>query len=90
MTLTLKTDDAGSSWTTGKLSSIALRNDGVYTLGENIYIGMNISELLLTYPMFDESNYVGSFKNGNGEFVLAFEFDDYGNVTRIKLGEALG
>ena len=51
---------------------------------------MNISELLLTYPMFDESNYVGSFKNGNGEFVLAFEFDDYGNVTRIKLGEALG
>ena len=51
---------------------------------------MNISELLLIYPMFDESDYIGSFKNGDGEFVLSFEFDDYGNVTRVKLGEAVG
>ena len=90
MTLTLKTDDPGSNWTTGKLTTITLRKDGVYTLGENVYIGMNISELLLTYPMFDESNYIGSFKNSDGEFVLVFEFDDYGNVTRIKLGESVG
>ncbi|MBR4557825.1 MAG: hypothetical protein IKO15_10170 [Clostridiales bacterium] len=90
MTLTLETEDAGADWTTARLTSIALRKDDVYTFGEDIYIGMNISELLLIYPMFDESDYVGSFKNGDGEFVLSFEFDDYGNVTRVKLGEALG
>ena len=90
ITLTLETEDAGADWTTARLTSIALRKDDVYTFGEDIYIGMNISELLLIYPMFDESDYVGSFKNGDGEFVLSFEFDDYGNVTRVKLGEAVG
>lgn len=48
---------------------------------------MNISELLLVYPMFDECGYTGSFKNGDGEFTLSFEFDEYGNVSTIRLGE---
>ena len=58
--------------------------------GDDLYIGMNVSELLLVYPMFDECGYTGSFKNGDGEFVLDFEFDDYGNVATIQLGEAVG
>ena len=90
MTLTLETDDAGSNWTSGKLTSVAIRKDDVYTLGNDLYIGMNISELLLIYPMFDECDYTASFKNADGEFVLSFEFDNNGNVTRIKLGKAVG
>lgn len=77
-------------WSTGRLSSILLREDNGYMFGDDLYIGMNISELLLVYPMFDECGYTGSFKNGDGEFVLDFEFDDYGNVANIKLGEAVG
>ena len=50
---------------------------------------MNVAELLLVYPMFDECGYTGSFKNGDGEFTLSFEFDEYGNVSIIKLGEDL-
>lgn len=77
-------------WSSGRLTSILLRKDGEFSFNEDLYIGMNISELLLVYPMFDECDYSGSFKNGDGEFVLSFDFDDYGNVMSIKLGEALG
>ena len=77
-------------WSTGRLTSILLRKDNGFYFGEDLYIGMNISELLLVYPMFDECGYTGSFKNGDGEFILNFEFDDYGNVSSIELGEALG
>ena len=77
-------------WSTGRLFSIVVRNQGDYSLGEDIYVGMNISELLLVYPMFDECNYQSSFVNVDGEFTLAFQFDDFGNVTRIDLGESVG
>ena len=36
MTLTLETDDAGSNWTSGKLTSVAIRKDDVYTLGNDL------------------------------------------------------
>jgi len=90
MTIRLTADIKDGKWTTGRLTSIIIRNSSEYKLGEDIYVGMNVSELLLIYPMFDQSNYQGSFKNIDGEFVLAFEFDDYGNVSKIILGEAVG
>ena len=77
-------------WSTGRLTSILLHKDNGYSFNDDLYIGMNISELLLVYPMFDECDYTGSFKNGDGEFVLSFEFDDYGNVSKIELGETVG
>ena len=90
ITLRLETDPSGDSqWTSGRLSSVVIRNDDVYSLGENIYIGMNVSELLLIYPMLDDCGYTSSFENGDGEFILSFRFDDYGNVTRIRLGEKI-
>lgn len=90
ITLRLETDPSGDSqWTSGRLSSAVIRNDDVYSLGENIYIGMNVSELLLIYPMLDETDFTSSFENGDGEFILSFRFDDYGNVTRIRLGEKI-
>lgn len=91
MTLTLDAEVTnGNQWSSGRLTSITIRKDEAFTLDDDLYVGMNISELLLIYPMFDECEYTGSFKNGDGEFVLSFEFDDYGNVTRIRLGEAKG
>ena len=90
MTLRLEAENNGEQrWTSGRLSSVVLRNDEYYSLGEDIYIGMNISELLLIYPMFDKCDYTSSFKNGDGEFILSFSFDDYGNITRIRLGEKI-
>lgn len=77
-------------WSSGRLVSVVLRNDNEFSLGEDLYVGMNVSELLLIYPMFDECEFTGSFENGDGVYVLSFEFDDYGNISRIKLGEAVG
>ena len=79
-----------NEWTSGRLSSIVLRKDDRFTIGEELFIGMNVSELLLIYPMFDECDYTASFQNGDGEFILSFQFDEYENVTRIRLGEAVG
>ena len=91
LTIRLETDEgAMNTWTSGTLSSVVIRNDELYSVGQDLYIGMNVSELLLIYPMFDKSDYTSSFKNGDGEFVLSFQFDEFGNVTRIRLGENLG
>ena len=91
LTIRLEADiEEDGQWSSGRLVSILLRKDNEFTFSEDLYVGMNISELLLVYPMFDECGYTGSFKNGDGEFVLSFEFDEYGNVSNIELGEALG
>ena len=88
LTIRLAVDD--EKWTSGRLYSVTIRNSNEYTLGTDVYVGMNVSELLLIYPMFDECGYKSSFKNFDGEFILAFEFDDRGNVSRIDLGELVG
>lgn len=90
VTLRFSAEVKDGKWSTGRLFSVVVRNQGDFSLGEDIYVGMNVSELLLVYPMFDECNYQSSFKNVDGEFTLAFEFDDFGNVTRIDLGESVG
>lgn len=90
-TLRLESDiSQDGTWSSGRLSSILLRKDNEFSFSDDLFVGMNVSELLLVYPMFDECGYTGSFKNGDGEFVLSFEFDDYGNVESIHLGEAVG
>ena len=91
MTLTFEAEVTnGNQWSAGRLSAVSLRKDEAFTLNDDLFVGMNISELLLIYPMFDECDYTGSFTNGDGEFVLDFEFDDYGNAVRIRLGEVNG
>ena len=90
VTLRFTADIKDGKWSAGKLFSVVVRNQGDFSLGGDIYVGMNVSELLLVYPMFDECNYQSSFKNVDGEFTLAFTFDDFGNVTRIDLGESVG
>ncbi len=87
MTIRLDAEIENGQWTSGRLTSVVFRKQSAFTLTEDLYIGMNISELLLVYPMFDECGYTGSFKNGDGEFALSFEFDEYGNVSTIRLGE---
>lgn len=77
------------SWYSGKLSSVLIRNDSVYSFGEDIFIGMNISELLLIYPMLDQSDYTGSFYNDSGVFYLSFEFNGYGNISRINISTSI-
>ena len=89
MTLRLEGDTSGGQWTSGRLSSVVLRKDKQFSLGDDLYIGMNTQELLLIYPMFDECDFTSSFENGDGKFILSFRFDDYGNVTRIRLGEVI-
>ena len=90
VTIRFTADIKDGKWSAGKLFSVVVRNQGDFSLGGDIYVGMNVSELLLVYPMFDECNYQSSFKNVDGEFTLAFTFDDFGNVTRIDLGESVG
>ena len=87
MTIRLDAEIENGQWTSGRLTSVVFKKASIYSLSEDLYIGMNVSELLLVYPMFDECGYTGSFKNGDGEFSLSFEFDEYGNVTTIRLGE---
>lgn len=89
MTIRLDAEIENGQWTSGRLTSVVFRKQSVFSLSDDLYIGMNVAELLLVYPMFDECGYTGSFKNGDGEFTLSFEFDEYGNVSIIKLGEDL-
>lgn len=91
MTIRLEAEiSSNHQWSAGRLISIVLRSDNDFSLGEELYVGMNVSELLLVYPMFDECDFTGTFENGDGEFALTVQFDDYGNVSRIRLGEAVG
>ena len=90
LTIRLAADVKDDKWTSGRLYSIVLRNSDAFSLGYDVYVGMNVSELLLVYPMFDDSDFQSSFKNVDGEFALKFEFDDYGNVSKISVGESVG
>lgn len=86
VTLSFETKVSGSGhWSSGKLQSIHIRKASEFSFGDDLCIGMNISELLLIYPMFDGCDYSGTFKNDNGTYRMSFNFDDYGNVTRINL-----
>lgn len=82
---------ADGTWNTARLVAISLydNNSGnlVPTFDGRLFVGMNISELLLVYPMIDETGYVYTFETIDGTYKLEFVFDENKNVSRIRLGE---
>ncbi|MCR4776492.1 MAG: hypothetical protein K5869_08960 [Saccharofermentans sp.] len=79
------------TWSSARLVSISVydNNTGapVSTFDGRLFVGMNISELLLVYPMIDETGYVYTFETTEGTYKLEFEFDENKNVNKIRLGE---
>gem|GEM_PF-3205467 len=74
----------GDSWT-GTVGSVRMYDSNGYTFGGTVYIGMNLSELLLLYPFIDEDNWVLSFTDEDVTYSLIFEYDENNNVTDIRL-----
>ena len=80
-----------STWNTARLVSISIydydADTPASTFDGRLFVGMNISELLLVYPMIDESDYVYTFETAEGTYKMEFEFDANKNVSKIRLGE---
>ena len=74
-------DDAGK-WN-GTLTSIRIFGEGNYTVDNSVYVGMNISELMLVYPFIDEYDYVYEYEDENGSRNISFELDDLGNIITV-------
>lgn len=85
------TPTADGTWNSAKLVSISIYNYDAETPSSTfdgrLFVGMNISELLLVYPMIDETDYVYTFETTDGTYKLEFEFDENKNVSKIRLGE---
>jgi hypothetical protein len=85
------TPTADGTWNSAKLVSISIYNYDAETPSSTfdgrLFVGMNISELLLVYPMIDETDYVYTFETADGTYKLEFEFDENKNVSKIRLGE---
>lgn len=79
------------TWDTARLVSISIYDYDAETPSSTfdgrLFVGMNISELLLVYPMIDESGYVYTFETSEGTYKMEFEFDANKNVSKIRLGE---
>ena len=82
---------ADGTWNSARLVSMSVygNNAGAptSTFDGRLFVGMNISELLLVYPMIDETGYVYTFETDEGTYKLEFEFDENKNVKKILLGE---
>lgn len=80
---------ADGTWNSARLVSISVydADSQSSTFDGRLFVGMNISELLLVYPMIDESDYVYSFETSDGTYKMEFEFDDNKNVSKIRLNE---
>lgn len=82
---------ADGTWNAARLLSITVYDNAsgslVPTFDGRLFVGMNISELLLVYPMIDETGYIYTFETADGTYKLEFVFDENKNVTRIRLGE---
>ena len=85
------TPTADGTWNSARLLSISIYDNvsgsPVSTFDGKLFVGMNISELLLVYPMIDETGYVYTFETTDGTYKLEFEFDENKNVKKIRLGE---
>lgn len=79
------------AWHSGRLVSISIYDYDAdtpsSTFDGRLFVGMNISELLLVYPMIDETDYVYTFETADGTYKMEFEFDANKNVSKIRLGE---
>lgn len=82
---------ADGTWNTARLVSISVYDYDAETpsatFDGRLFVGMNISELLLVYPMIDETGYVYTFETADGTYKMEFEFDSNKNVSKIRLGE---
>ena len=82
---------ADGTWNNARLVAISIYDYDSQTPSSTfdgrLFVGMNISELLLVYPMIDESGYVYSFETSEGTYKMEFEFDANKNVSKIRLGE---
>ena len=82
---------ADGTWSTARLVSISAYDSKTGSLNSTfdgkLFVGMNISELLLVYPMIDETGYIYTFETTEGTYKLEFEFDENKNVKKILLGE---
>ena len=76
----------GGGWE-GVVSSIRIYSNA-YSLDGQITTGMNISELLLIYPMLDEADYTFTFTSGRDEYVVTFDFDANNNIRGISIARA--
>ena len=81
-------DDYSRTEWTGALESIRIYRDSEYTISGIVYQGMNLSELMLIYPMIDEFGYVYSYEYDDEEYQMTFEYDENYNITSVIVSEA--
>ena len=85
------TTSSDGTWSSARLVAISVYHNNsdspAATFDGRLFVGMNISELLLVYPMIDETGYVYTFETAEGTYKLDFEFDENKNVKKIRLGE---
>ena len=82
VTILANRDDDG--YWEGYVSGIVIYGDG-YTVDDLITVGMNISELLLIYPMLDEAGYTFSYSSSRFDYAVRFIFDDNNNIQTISI-----
>jgi len=79
-------DDLDDGWE-GLVHGIRIYSDQ-YSIDGQITVGMNISELLLIYPMLDEADYSFNFESGRDEYTISFNFDNNNNISDISIAKA--
>ena len=72
----------------GTLESIRIYRDSSYTVSNVVYEGMNLSELMLIYPMIDEFGVVYSYEFDDEDYEMTFTYDENYNITSVIVSEA--
>jgi hypothetical protein len=80
-------DYSHTEWT-GTLESIRIYRDSAYTVSNLVYEGMNLSELMLIYPMIDEFGFVYSYEYEDEDYEMSFTYDENYNITSVIVSEA--
>lgn len=80
-------DYSHTDWN-GTLESIRIYRDSSYTVSNVVYEGMNLSELMLIYPMIDEAGFVYSYEYDDDDYEMSFTYDDNYNITSVIVSEA--
>ena len=80
-------DYSHTEWT-GTLESIRIYRDSAYTVSNVVYEGMNLSELMLIYPMIDEFGFVYSYEYDDEDYEMSFTYDENYNITSVIVSEA--
>ena len=80
-------DYSHTDWN-GTLESVRIYRDSAYTVSNVVYEGMNLSELMLIYPMIDEAGFVYSYEYDDDDYEMSFTYDDNYNITSVIVSEA--